>query len=79
MEIESDDMELCEPIVMQSSLSNIRYMEDPIEHEPMYHMETFYARPGVKRKGDDNLEYETPSKKQCEYKYTRYTKFVKII
>ena len=69
--MECDDMQLHEPIVMQSPLSNIRYMEDPIEHEPMYHMETFYARPSVKRKGDHNLEYETPSKKQCEYKYIR--------
>ena len=71
-------MELCEPIGLQSPLSNIRYMEDPIEHELMYHMET-YGISGVKRKGDHNLEDETPSKKQCEYKYTRYTKFVKII
>ena len=71
MEIESDDMELCEPIVMQSSLSNIKYMENPIEHEPVYHMETFHARSsGIKRKGDYNLEYETPSKKQREYKHT---------
>ena len=42
MEIESDDMQ-CESIVMQSPLSNIKYMEDPIEHEPMYHMETIHA------------------------------------
>ena len=69
MEIESDDMELCEPIVMQSPLSNIKYMEDPIEHEPVDHRETFYARSGIKRKGDHNLEFETPSKKQCEYKH----------
>ena len=41
MEIESDDMELSEPIIAQSSISNIKYMEDPIEHEPMYIMETF--------------------------------------
>ena len=69
MEIESDDMELCEPIVMQSSLSNIKYMEDLIEHEPVYHMETFYtSSSGLKRKGDHNLEDETPSKKQCKYK-----------
>ena len=63
-------MEFCEPIVVQSSLSNIKYMEDPIEHEPMYHMET-YASSGVKRKGDHNLEDETPSKKLCEYKLLR--------
>ena len=56
-------MELCEPIVIQSSLSNIK---DPIEQEPV----TFYASSGMKRKGDHNLEYETPSKKQCEYKHT---------
>ena len=78
MEIESDDMELSEPIIVQSPLSNIKYMEDPIEHEPMYHMET-YSSSGIKRKGDHNLEDETPSKKQCEFKYIRYTKFVKII
>ena len=41
-------------------------MEDSIEHEPMYHMET-YSSSGIKRKGDHNLEDETPSKKQCEY------------
>ena len=78
MEIESDDMELSEPIVVQSSISNIKYMEDPIEHEPMYHMGT-YSSSGIKRKGDHNLEDETLSKKQCEFKYIRYTKFVKII
>ena len=72
MEIESDDMELSEPIVVQSSISNIKYMEDPIEHELMYHMET-YASSGVKRKSDHNLDNETPSKKQCEYKYISYT------
>ena len=71
-------MELSEPIVVQSPISNIKYMEDPIEHEQMYHMET-YSSSGIKRKGDHNLEDETPSKKQCEYKYIRYTKFVKII
>ena len=71
MEIESDDMELCEPIIVQSPLSNIKYMEDPIEHELMYHMET-YSNSGIKRKGDHNLEDETPSKKQCEYKCTVY-------
>ena len=65
-------MEFCEPIVVQSSLSNIKCMEDPIEHEPMYIMET-YASSGVKRKSDHNLEDETPSKKQCEYKYISYT------
>ena len=54
MEIESDDMQ-CEPIVTQSSLSNIKYMENPIKHEPVYHMETFYARPGIKRKGHQSL------------------------
>ena len=71
MEIESDDIELCEPIVMQSSFSNIK---DPIEHEPVYHMETFYtSSSGLKRKGDHNLEDEKPSKKQCEYKYIRYS------
>ena len=64
-------MELSEPIIVQSPLSN-RYMEDPIEHELMYHMET-YSSSGIKRKGDHNLEDETPSKKQCEYKYIRYT------
>ena len=62
-------MELREPIVMQSSLSKIKYMEDPIEHEPVHHMDTFYARCGVKQKGDHYLEEETPSKKQREYKY----------
>ena len=67
MEIESDDMELCDPIVVQSSLSNIKYTEDP---KTMYHMETFYASSsGLKQKGDHNLEYETPSKKQREYKH----------
>ena len=45
--IESDDMELCEPIVMQSSLSSMKYMEDLIEHEPVDHMETFYATSGI--------------------------------
>ena len=73
MEIESDDMEFCEPIIFQSSISNIKYMEDPIEHEPMYHMETYGSSSGLKRKGDHNLEDETPSKKQCEYKYISYT------
>ena len=68
MEIESFDMESCESIVMQSSSSSIKYMEDPIEHEPVYHMETFYASSGVKRKGDHNLEDETPPKRQREYK-----------
>ena len=53
MEIESDDMQ-CESIVMQSSLSNIKYMEDPIEHEPMYHMETFHAT-SSDIKGDQSL------------------------
>ena len=73
MEIEYDKMQLRDPIVVQSSLSSIVYMEDPIDHEPVYHFETFNAKGGIKRKGDDNLEDETPSKKQCEYKCTKYT------
>ena len=72
MEIESDDMELCEPIVMQSSLSSIKYMEDLIEHEPVDHLETFYASSGIKRKGDHNLESETPSKHR-KYKHRKYS------
>ena len=51
MEVESDNMHLCEPTVVQSSLSNLKYMVDhPKEHEPVYHvhMETSYASCGIK-------------------------------
>lgn len=63
-------MQLCEPNnVVQSSLSK-PYIEDPIDHQPVYHMESFSSSDCIKGKSDYDLEDQSPSKQQCECKCT---------